>query len=263
MTPELLVALLGGLLISALAAPVGVSGAVFLLPFQVSVLSVPSPAVTPTNLLFNVISVPGALARYRRHGTLRSSLTAQLLMGTLPGVVTGALIRVYVIPDAGVFRVLVAVLLLPLGLSLVLKAVRRSPSRAPAATKDRSLSAPGVIGLGAAAGVVGGVYGIGGGSLLAPLLVVLGCRPARVAPAALASTFITSCVGVAAYLLLAQTGQTEAAPVVGIAVAAGVGGLAGGYIGAALQPHVPVRLLTGFLGVVSIAVAAFYLSAAG
>ncbi len=39
-----------GLLISVVTAPVGVSGAVFLLPVQVSVLGVPSPAVTPTNL---------------------------------------------------------------------------------------------------------------------------------------------------------------------------------------------------------------------
>jgi uncharacterized membrane protein YfcA len=41
-----------GLVIAVLTAPVGVSGAVFLLPMQLDVLRVPSPAVTPTNLLF-------------------------------------------------------------------------------------------------------------------------------------------------------------------------------------------------------------------
>ena len=50
---------LAGLLISIVTSPVGVSGAVFLLPVQLSVLHVPSPAVTPTNLLFNVVSGPG------------------------------------------------------------------------------------------------------------------------------------------------------------------------------------------------------------
>ena len=39
-----------------MATPVGISGAVLLLPFQVSVLGTPSPAVTPTNLLYNVVS---------------------------------------------------------------------------------------------------------------------------------------------------------------------------------------------------------------
>jgi uncharacterized protein len=55
-----LVALLVGMAVAALTAPVGVSGAVFLLPVQLSVLQVPNPQVTPTNLLFNVVSGPGA-----------------------------------------------------------------------------------------------------------------------------------------------------------------------------------------------------------
>ena len=40
------------------------SGAVLLLPFQVCVLGTPSPAVTPTNLVYNVVATPGALYRY-------------------------------------------------------------------------------------------------------------------------------------------------------------------------------------------------------
>ena len=52
--------------IVCLSRPAGISGAVLLLPFQVSVLGTPSPAVTLTNLLYNVIATPGALYRYRR-----------------------------------------------------------------------------------------------------------------------------------------------------------------------------------------------------
>ena len=47
--------------LALVATPAGVSGAVLLLPVQLSVLGVPSPAVTPTNLLFNVAATPGAL----------------------------------------------------------------------------------------------------------------------------------------------------------------------------------------------------------
>ncbi|MFI9634231.1 hypothetical protein ACIHAX_16195 [Nocardia sp. NPDC051929] len=61
-----------GLLVSVVTTPVGVSGAVFLLPIQLSVLGVPSPAVTPTNLLANVVSIPGALLRYGRRSSLRT-----------------------------------------------------------------------------------------------------------------------------------------------------------------------------------------------
>jgi uncharacterized protein len=56
--------LAAGLVIAALTTPVDVSRAVFLLPVQVSLLGVPSPAVTPTKLLFNVVATPGGLLRY-------------------------------------------------------------------------------------------------------------------------------------------------------------------------------------------------------
>jgi hypothetical protein len=41
------VALVAAFAIAVLATPAGISGAVLLLPFQVSVLGTPSPAVTP------------------------------------------------------------------------------------------------------------------------------------------------------------------------------------------------------------------------
>ena len=57
----MLAALLAAFGIAVTATPAGISGAVLLLPFQVSVLGTPSPAVTPTNLLYNVIATPGAV----------------------------------------------------------------------------------------------------------------------------------------------------------------------------------------------------------
>ena len=48
-------ALAAAFTVSALATPAGISGAVLLLPFQVSVLGTPSPAVTPTNTLIRHI----------------------------------------------------------------------------------------------------------------------------------------------------------------------------------------------------------------
>ena len=56
-----------GLRHPALTTPARISGTV-LLPFQVKVLDTPSPAVSSTNLLFNVVATPGALYRYWRQG---------------------------------------------------------------------------------------------------------------------------------------------------------------------------------------------------
>jgi uncharacterized membrane protein YfcA len=100
-----------------LATPAGISGAVLLLPFQVSVLGTPSPAVTPTNLLYNMVAAPGALYRYWRQGQAGGPLAGLLIAGTLPGVVAGSIIRVEVLPSPQVFDLVIAAVL-PTGIAL-------------------------------------------------------------------------------------------------------------------------------------------------
>ncbi|QYA93845.1 sulfite exporter TauE/SafE family protein [Streptomyces anulatus] len=243
-----------GLLISVATAPVGVSGAVFLLPVQISVLGVPSPAVTPTNLLYNVVAGPGALLRHHRAGTLRGPLTRLLALGTVPGVVVGAVIRVFAVPGPTVFRLLIAVLLLPLGSWLCLRTLRRVTRTAP----ERELSARAVTRLAMAVGVAGGIYGIGGGSLLGPILVGRGMPVAKVAPAALAATFVTSAVGAGTYALLSLTTTGDIAPYWSLGLACGLGGLCGGYLGARLQPRLPETALRLLLGVLALGVGGLY-----
>jgi uncharacterized protein len=155
--------------IAVLSTPAGISGAVLLLPFQVNVLGTPSPSVTPTTLLYNVVSTPGALYRYWRQGQTRGRLALVLIAGTLPGVIAGSVIRVEVLPGPRVFGLVVAAILLPLGVWL---AVTR-PSRPDegCARPVRRIPVPVLIVLAAAVGCVGGIYGIGGGSILAPILI--------------------------------------------------------------------------------------------
>ncbi|MFJ7416540.1 sulfite exporter TauE/SafE family protein [Streptomyces sp. NPDC098077] len=242
-----------GLLISVVTAPAGVSGAVFLLPVQVSVLGVPSPAVTPTNLLYNVVAGPGALLRYWRAGQLGGPLTRLLIAGTVPGVIVGAVIRVFAVPGPQVFRLLIAVLLLPLGLWLWLRSVRPAPPRA------RDLPSPGATrALALAVGVAGGIYRIGGGSLLSPVLVGRGAPVATVAPAALASTFVTSVVGAATYALLSLAASGEVAPDWLLGFSCGAGGLLGGYLGARFQPRLPEIALRLLLGTLAAGIGALY-----
>ncbi|GAA0467377.1 hypothetical protein Aca07nite_71160 [Actinoplanes capillaceus] len=241
-----------GLLISIVTSPVGVSGAVFLLPVQLSVLQVPSPAVTPTNLLFNVVSGPGALARYRRNGQLTGPLARLLIAGTVPGVILGAIVRVFAIPGAQAFRLIAAMILLPLGLWLCTRALRPgTPDRPPLPKRT-------ILGLSVITGTVGGIYGIGGGSILGPILAGRGTPMAQIAPAALASTFLTSLVGATTYGILALTTTGDIAPHWALGASCGTGGLLGGYLGARLQPHLPERTLRLLLGTLATALAVVY-----
>ena len=246
-----LVGLLAGFVLAAVTTPVGVSGAVFLLPIQLSVLHVPSPRITPTNLMFNVISGPGGLARYRRRSQFDRALTLQLVTGSVPGVVVGAVIRVYLAADPDVFRLLAAAVLGPIGLFIL---------RRPApGSLSRRLSPRTVRLLAFVVGIVGGIYGIGGGSVLGPILVGTGMAVAVVAPAALASTWVTSVVGVATYAVISLDAPGPVSPDWSLGIATGLGGLAGGWVGASLQPRIPEPALRALLGVLALALAVLYL----
>ena len=248
-----LAALIAAFVIATLASPAGISGAVLLLPFQVSVLGTPSPAVTPTNLLYNVVATPGALFRYWRQGQTGGRLALLLITGTLPGVIAGSVIRVELLPAPLTFALVGAAALLPLGGWL---AITRSggPVRA-----IRQVPAPLLISFAALVGCVGGIYGIGGGSILAPVLISSGRRAFDVAPAALASTFVTSVAGVITFMILAVHAHGTVAPDWATGIALGIGGLAGGYTGARIQSRLPDTIIRRLVAVLVLAIAARYL----
>jgi uncharacterized membrane protein YfcA len=250
------IALVAAYVIAVVATPAGISGAVLLLPFQVSVLGTPSPAVTPTNLLYNVIATPGALYRYWRQKQTGGHLALVLLAGTLPGVIAGSVIRVELLPGPRIFDLVVGAVLVPLGIWVAFTWPSR-PAESP--RRARLIPAPVLVVLAAAVGCVGGIYGIGGGSILAPILIGSGRRPAEVAPAALASTFVTSVAGVITFTILSVHQHGSVAPDWTTGIALGVGGLAGAYTGARIQSRVPDVLVRRLVGVLVIAIAARYL----
>ena len=87
------------LVVSFFTSMGGVSGAFLLLPFQVSVLGFTSPAVSPTNLVFNVVAIPSGVYRYIKEGRMAWPLTWVVVVGTLPGVFIGAFLRIKYLPD--------------------------------------------------------------------------------------------------------------------------------------------------------------------
>jgi len=238
--------------LALLATPVGVSGAVFLVPFQISVVHTPSPAVTPTNLVYNLIAIPGALLRFHHERRLGGPLARLLILGTLPGVVAGALIRVLLLDSGQAFLVIVTAVLIPLGAWLAFA----TPPK-PAGPPDRGRRRQ-IVALSLAVGTVGGIYGIGGGSILGPILVGFGFTVFEVAPAALAATFLTSLAGVIAYALLSIGAGGDIAPEWTLGAGMGIGGLAGAYLGARLQSRLPETLLRRGLGLLALALGADY-----
>lgn len=126
--------------------------------------------------------------------------------------------------------------------------------------EEYDFSTPGIFALSLLVGVVGGIYGIGGGAIVAPFFVsVFGLPVYTVAGAALMGTFVTSVAGVVFYQAIAPFYPTmSVAPDWGLGILFGLGGMAGMYLGARCQKHVPAKLIKWMLCAIIVGTALKY-----
>ncbi|WP_028575747.1 sulfite exporter TauE/SafE family protein [Desulfonatronovibrio hydrogenovorans] len=113
------------------------------------------------------------------------------------------------------------------------------------------ISAPtlGIFILSAIVGVVGGMYGIGGGAIIAPFFVAVFRLPVyTIAGACLMGTFITSVVAAIFFQVLAPFyPEMAVAPDWMLGTLMGVGGMLGMYAGAMTQKYIPAGLIKWML----------------
>lgn len=267
--------------ISFFTSMAGVSGAFLLLPFQISVLGFVSPAVSSTNLLYNVVGTPGGVLRYFKEKRMVWPLVATIIVGTLPGVLIGYFLRVRFLPDPLVFKFFVGIVLLFVGLRL-LKDLATTPKRPDIfrtesfqtfnVTSDSNkigfmfrekrycFSVPAIFFPALGVGIVGGIYGIGGGAIIAPFLVTFIHLPIyAIAGAVLAANFMTSLAGVVFYSSIPLHQGAAAPPDWFLGILFGLGGMLGMYCGAKWQRHIPERGIKLILVATVFAVSAKYI----
>jgi uncharacterized membrane protein YfcA len=290
------------LMVSFFSSMGGVSGAFLLLPFQISFLGYTAPSVSATNQFFNIVAIPSGVIRYVREGRMVWPLTWVIIIGTVPGVLIGALVRVVYLPDPTDFRLFAGLVLLYLGTRMIRDLIRRKDEKRgevgaeqrfrelvtqhgvtlgdgsvlPAVVMKRfdagaicydfygercEVSTVGIAALSLIVGVVGGIYGIGGGAIIAPFLVTFFKLPVyTVAGAALLGTFVTSVAGVAFYQAIAPLyPDLSVAPDWLLGLLFGLGGMVGMYLGARCQKFVPALAIKWMLSAIIIFIAARYL----
>jgi uncharacterized membrane protein YfcA len=287
----------------------GVSGAFLLLPFQMSFLGYSSPSVSATNQLFNVIAIPSGVYRYCKEGRMVWPLTWTVILGTLPGVFIGAILRIGYLPDPKNFKLFAALTLLYIGMRMVKDLIRKTPAGMDKASSEKrfqelvrehrrkaensrgkgkealpavtiikfslkrikydfygeqfDVPVIGVFSLSFIVGIVGGIYGIGGGAIIAPFFVsIFGLPVYTVAGAALMGTFVTSIAGVIFYQGIAPFfPNMSVAPDWLLGSLFGLGGIAGMYLGARFQKYVPAKVIKWMLSAIIIFTAFKYISA--
>lgn len=268
-------------IISFFTSMAGISGAFLLLPFQISILGFTTTSVTSTNFLFNVTGTPGGVYRYIKECRFAWPLALIIVTGIIPGVLIGYHIRMRLLPDPKAFEFFVGIVLLLVAIKLIREAWNKGTDgqQNSCSLEDQldnvslslkktgfnfgnitySLSTSGILGLSFIVGVVGGVYGIGGGSIIAPFLITFFNLPVyTIAGAVLLGTFTSSVAGVAFYSLIPLNG-TVAPPDWILGILFGTGGLIGMYFGAKTQKFISEKWIKIVLGIIVFTIASRYI----
>ncbi|SCY65125.1 sulfite exporter TauE/SafE family protein [Desulfoluna spongiiphila] len=272
--------------VSFVASMAGLSGAFLLLPFQMSVLGYVHPSVSATNQLFNIVAIPSGVWRFIKEGRMVWPLTMVVVIGTMPGVIIGAVIRVLYLPDPLHFKVFVGMVLLYIGFRMIRELLGPKKDVAEGANgegddftttvlfwnlremaytfrgRTHRFSVPGISFMSFIVGIIGGIYGIGGGAIIAPFFVSFYGLPIyTIAGATLMGTFVTSVTGVLFYQGMAPFFPTmHIAPDWGLGLLFGLGGIAGIYMGARCQKFMPERGLKWLLCLVLLGTAGKYIA---
>lgn len=277
----------------------GVSGANLLLPFQMSVLGFTSPSVSATNHLFNVVAIPSGVYRFIREGRMVWPLTWMVIAGTIPGVFAGVIARVKYLPNPTTFKFFAGLVLLYIGALMVKTILKKTtPETAKSSAECRFQEAISkyqksktalpktivkkfgltkmeysfygetfivnpliILTLSAIVGIVGGIYGIGGGAIIAPIFIAIFNLPVyTIAGACLMGTFLTSLVAVIFYQAIAPFyPHLVVAPDWLLGILFGFGGMVGMYLGARAQKFVPAKIIKWILAAILIFTALRYI----
>jgi uncharacterized membrane protein YfcA len=213
--------------------------------------------VSATNHLFNVIAIQGGVFRLWRQKRMLWPLAFILIAGTLPGIVLGVWGRMYWLNDLHKFKIFIALVLLFITASLLLNTVRNFRRASQAVDPQWNLSGQrlsrrgmtfifngqeynfrlsGFFTLALGVGIIGGIYGIGGGAIITPFILVFYQIPVHaISAAVLLTNLATSALGVIIFVLIAQVDGLAAGPDWLLGGLFGLGGFAGIYLGARIQ----------------------------
>jgi len=276
------------LIVSFFTSMGGISGAFLLLPFQMSVLGYTSPSVSATNHVFNIIAIPSGVYRYIKEKRMLWPLAIAIIIGTLPGVFIGAWVRIEVLPDPKNFKLFAGLVLLYIGWKLLKDMTGKKETIKDNGRQINSADFHGLTVMESSfkrvtftfrekkyvyaplpiyiicflVGIIGGIYGIGGGSIIAPVLItIIGLLVHVIAGAALLGTFVTSVSGVIFYQLLSFAyPQVAVSPDWMLGALFGSGGILGMYLGARAQKYVQAVYIKGILTCCILFIALKYIS---
>jgi uncharacterized membrane protein YfcA len=225
-----------GLVAGALGGLMGVGGGILLVPLLVHLLHAEQHEAQGTSLAFTTATALVAAFAYFREGNLDFVLAVYLTIGAVPGVLFGAALA----------RKLTArKLRQAFGVLILVTAVRILIAVPMHTDVPRVWDPPWNILLGALVGAFAGLVGIGGGTILVPILVLGQRIPQHVAQGV--SLLMILPTGIVGALSHARHGHIVRALLPGLMAGGAVGALLGALLAHRIESATLSRLFAVFL----------------
>ncbi len=225
-----------------LGSMIGLGGGIIVVPV-LTFLGFPPTAAASNSLFAALSNAIASTISYSRQKRIEYSLGVKLGLLSIPGTVLGAIISTDVTP--GVFKILFGLVLIASAAYIFLR--KKFEGR------DRRLSVQMtvfVIGASFFAGIISSFFGIGGGTVFVPLMVVgMGMAMKKAAPTSQLILLFASLSGVIAHSLLGHPDLLQAGFLA-------IGSFFGGLLGARLSIDIKERYLQVLTSVVILIAAA-------
>ena len=231
-----------GFVAGVLGSMIGLGGGIIVVPV-LTFLGF-SPTAAASNSLFAALSnAVASTISYTRQKRIEFSLGIKLGLLSIPGTILGALLSTDITP--GIFKILFGLVLIASAAYIFLRKKFES--------KEKNLSKQMIVfAIGASffAGIISSFFGIGGGTVFVPLMVVgMGMAMKKAAPTSQLILLFASMSGVITHSLLGHPDFIQAGFLA-------VGSFFGGLVGARLSLDVRERSLQILVSVVILIAAA-------
>jgi len=227
-----------GLVAGILGSMIGLGGGIIMVP--VLTFAGFAPTVAASNSLFATFSnAIASTISYSRQKRIKYSIGLKLGLLSIPGTIIGAYISSDVTP--GIFKILFVLVLISSSIYIFLR--KKFESKHYNTSKQVMLL---VIGASFFAGIISSFFGIGGGIIFVPLMIItMGMGMKNAAPTSQLVLLFTSFAGLITHSILGHPDYLQS-------LLLAVGAFGGGLIGARLSLEIKERSLQILIAVVII-----------
>jgi uncharacterized protein len=246
-----LVLIVVGLLAGILGSMIGVGGGLIMTP-ALTVMGFAPAQISSTSLFAVTFASASSTISYVRQKRIQYDVGVKAAALAIPGAITGAFISSGLPIES--FKLYFGLLLLLAGIYIAYSgSLKEKQNRRT--VNDKKFEFLPLFCIGAfGAGIISSLFGVGGGIVFVPLMVlVLGMSLSNASPTSQLALLITSFVGTVTHAVLGHPDYFHAASL-------SVGAVVGGQIGAKVSYKVKESLLRKMLSVSLIAVAIKFIS---